>query len=125
MEKRDKKIEDGLKKIETKLKELDEKKAKLPSQKISTLAAMSDSDLALKWLEMDRLETEFAAKKAIIGVNEITISGKTPAEWKEAAKLQIEINQINREKRDLQERKKDLEKHFTEDYTVDQLRAGL
>lgn len=125
MEKRDKKIEDGLKKIETKLKELEEKKAKLPAQKISVLASMSDSDLALKWLEMDRTETEFAAKKALIGVSEILISGRTPTEWKEAAKLQIDINLINRERRELQEKKKALEKHFTEDYTVDQLLAGL
>lgn len=125
MEKRDKKIEEGLKKIEAKLKELDEKKAKLPSQKISTLTTMGDSDLALKWLEMDRIETEFAAKKAVIGLDEITISGKTPKEWKEAAKLQIDINRINREKRELQERKKDLEKYFTEDHIVDQLLMGL
>ena len=125
METRDKKIENGLSKIETKLKELDEKKAKLPAQKISTLATMSDSDLALKWLEMDRIEADFAAKKAVIGIPEITISGKTPTEWKDATKLQIEINQINREKRDLQERKKALEKHFTEDHVVDQLLAGL
>lgn len=125
METRDKKIEEGLKKIETKLKELDEKKAKLPAQKISTLATMSNSDLALKWLEMDRTETDFAAKKALLGVSEITISGRTPTEWKDAAKLQIEINQINQEKRDLQERKKALEKHFTEDHIVDELLAGL
>lgn len=125
MEKRDKKIEEGLKKIEAKLKELDEKKAKLPSQKISTLTTMGDSDLALKWLEMDRIETEFAAKKAVIGLDEITISGKTPKEWKEAAKLQIDINRINREKRELQERKKDLEKYFTEDHIVEQLLMGL
>lgn len=125
MEKRDKKIEEGLKKIEVRLKELHEKRAKLPSQKISTLITMSDSDLALKWLEMDRIETEFAAKKAILGLDEIKISGRTPAEWKEGVKLQIDINRLNRENRELQERKKELEKYFTEDHIVDQLLMGL
>ena len=125
MEKRDKKIEEGLKKIEVRLKELYEKRAKLPSQKISTLTTMSDSDLALKWLEMDRIETEFAVKKAVLGLDEITISGRTPKEWKEAAKLQIDINRLNRENRELQERKKELEKYFTEDHIVDQLLMGL
>ena len=123
METRDTKIQNGVLRINTRLKELEAEKNKLPKQKITSLAALSNSDLAKKYIEFDYLEEGFSKKKDELGLGdtELTIADKTPAEWKAAIKTQISLNKIGEERRKLLEVKNELEKYHTKDYVVDKL----
>ena len=127
METRDAKIQGGVIKIDARLKELEDKKKALGKQEVNGLSVKSNSDLAKKYFEMDALEKEYASRKAELGMTEeeITVEGYTPAKWKEGIKLQIALNNINAERRKLQEMKAELEKHYTEDYAVDEILAAL
>ena len=127
MEKRDTKIQTGVKKIDTKLQELDSKRKALGKQEIPSLASLDNTRLAQKYFEMDRLESDYAKKKKELGLDdpEIVIDGHTPAEWKEGIKKQIEINKINSTRAKLKEAREELEKHYTEDYEVDKILASL
>ena len=127
METRDTKIKAGVAKIDARLKELEDKKKALPKQEISGLSVKQNDELAEQYFKMDDLETKYAARKSELGMTapEIKISGHTPAEWKEGIKTQIALNNINEERRVLLEKKAELEKHYTEDYEVDEILATL
>ena len=127
METRDTKIKAGVAKIDTRLKELEDKKKALPKQEISGLSVKQNDELAEQYFKMDDLETKYAARKSELGMTapEIKISGHTPAEWKAGIKTQIALNNINEERRVLLEKKAELEKHYTEEYEVDEILATL
>ena len=127
MEARDTKIKTGVAKIDAKLKELEDKKKALPKQEFSGLSVKQNDELAEQYFKMDDLEKNYATRKAELGMTEpeIKVCGHTPAEWKEAIKTQIAINNINAERRKLQEMKAELEKHYTEDHAVDEILAAL
>ena len=127
METRDTKIKAGVAKIDARLKELEDKKKALPKQEISGLSVKQNDELAEQYFKMDDLETKYAARKSELGMTapEIKISGHTPAEWKAGIKTQIALNNINEERRVLLEKKAELEKHYTEDYEVDEILATL
>jgi hypothetical protein len=127
MEARDTKIKTGIAKIDARLKELEDKKKALPKQEISGLSVKQNSELAEQYFKMDDLETKYNARKSELGMTEpeIKVCGHTPAEWKEGIKTQIALNNINEERRKLQEMKAELEKHYTEDYAVDEILATL
>lgn len=127
MEARDTKIKTGVAKIDARLKELEDKKKALPKQEISGLSVKQNDELAEQYFKMDDLETKYAARKSELGMTEpeIKVCGHTPAEWKEGIKTQIALNNINEERRKLQEMKAELEKHYTEDHAVDEILAAL
>jgi DNA primase catalytic subunit len=127
MEARDTKIKTGVAKIDARLKELEDKKKALPKQEISGLSVKQNDELAEQYFKMDDLETKYNARKSELGMTEpeIKVAGHTPAEWKEGIKTQIALNNINEERRKLQEMKAELEKHYTEDHAVDEILAAL
>ena len=128
METRDTKIENGIVKIDARLKELENKKKALPKQEISSLSVMSrNSDLARKYIEMDNLEKKYATVKTELGMteDELEIDGYKISEWKTGIKTQVALNNINAERRSLQEKKAELEKHYTEDHAVDEILKTL
>ncbi len=128
METRDTKIENGIVKINARLKELEDKKKALPKQEISSLSVMSrNSDLARKYIEMDDLEKKYATAKTELGMTEaeLEIDGYKISEWKTGIKTQVALNNINAERRSLQEKKAELEKHYTEDHAVDEILKTL
>ena len=127
METRDTKIKTGIDKIDARLKELEDKKKALPKQEISNLSVKQNAELAEQYFKMDALEKEYAARKAELGMTEPEIqdAGYTPAKWKESIKTQIALNNINAERRQLQEKKAELEKHYTEDHVVDEILSTL
>lgn len=128
METRDTKIKNGIVKINARLKELEDKKKALPKQEISSLSVMSkNSDLARKYIEMDDLEKKYATAKTELGMTEaeLEIDGYKISEWKTGIKTQVALNNINAERRSLQEKKAELEKHYTEDHAVDEILKTL
>ena len=128
METRDTKIENGIVKINARLKELEDKKKALPKQEISSLSVMSrNSDLARKYIEMDDLEKKYATAKTELGMTEaeLEIDGYKISEWKIGIKTQVALNNINADRRSLQEKKAELEKHYTEDHAVDEILKTL
>lgn len=128
METRDTKIENGIVKINARLKELEDKKKALPKQEISSLSVMSrNSDLARKYIEMDDLEKKYATAKTELGMTEteLEIDGYKISEWKTGIKTQVALNNINAERRSLQEKKAELERHYTEDHAVDEILKTL
>lgn len=128
METRDTKIENGIVKIDARLKELEDKKKALPKQEISSLSVMpKNSDLARKYIEMDDLEKKYATAKTELGMteDELEIDGYKISEWKTGIKTQVALNNINAERRSLQEKKAELEKHYTEDHAVDEILKTL
>jgi len=128
METRDTKIENGIVKINARLKELEDKKKALPKQEISSLSVMSrNSDLARKYIEMDDLEKKYVTAKTELGMTEaeLEIDGYKISEWKTGIKTQVALNNINAERRSLQEKKAELEKHYTEDHAVDEILKTL
>ena len=128
METRDTKIQGGVAKIDAKLKELEDKKKALPKQEIPSLSVMhKNSDLARKYIEMDDLEKKYAAAKTELGMTEaeLEIDGYKISEWKTGIKTQVTLNNINAERRSLQEKKAELEKHYTEDHAVDEILKTL
>lgn len=131
METRDTKIKTGIDKINARLKELEDKKKALPKQTITGLTTKQNDELAAEYFKMDALEKEYAARKSELGMTEPEIKvsvgydSHTPAEWKEGIKTQIASNNINAERRALQEKKAELEKHYTEDHVVDEILSTL
>jgi hypothetical protein len=125
---RDTKIQGGVAKIDAKLKELEDKKKALPKQEIPSLSVMHKNfDLARKYIEMDDLEKKYATVKTELGMTEpeLEIDGYKISEWKTGIKTQIALNNINAERRSLQEKKAELEKHYTEDHAVDEILKTL
>jgi hypothetical protein len=127
METRDTKIKTGVDKIDARLKELEDKKKALPKQTLTGLTTKQNDELAAEYFKMDALEKEYAARKSELGMTEpeIKVNGHTPSEWKEGIKTQIASNNINAERRALQEKKAELEKHYTEDHVVDEILSTL